>query len=187
VDHPPQSRELMRDGKWLVPEEQRPENWRSLRLREEVTVTKTTRTATLEAQPQTEVTTAHSVEVDPLPDPPKLISFIPERCIAEDEIVSKSLEFWGVDHSKFPTGDDDSIENDGYVDSLTNDLSDLAEEVFRHRKVKARVDEALTNWIGRHRRQIRHLGVGSAAVRDLWITVYGLLIEHGKVADKESA
>lgn len=55
-------------------------------------------------------------------------------------------------------------------------LPNLGEQIARWRSAKKITDEILGDWAERNRDKLRHVGMGSTTIRDLWITVHEMVV-----------
>jgi hypothetical protein len=61
-------------------------------------------------------------------------------------------------------------------------ICDIGWELRRHREIKAQVDELLGSWIERNRDKLRHVGLNSAPIRELYSVFHAALFDMSSAA-----
>lgn len=177
----PPIKQLVKDGVWQVPPEQRPKNWQTMAVREYEETTTHTRTKTKRA---TEVL----IQEKPAPDP------TPAEVIEVTEaIAEKSKEIAVQIISHLPKDGD-------YVDKILDclhrtELLDIDRqwgdwereqeilgnhqtELAHWRAAKETTDLILSYWVDRHKEKLRHVGIGSVVIKDLWKVVHEAICQQ---------
>lgn len=93
----------------------------------------------------------------------KVISHVPDDPPDTRELAETALKIYGADPAEF--------EWEGIFDQMEV----LGERIHAYREAKIAADTLLSDWVDRNSVQLRHLGVGSKAVRDLWSTIQQLM------------
>lgn len=165
---------LVKNGIWQVPPGQRPPNWQTMAVKEstEKTITKTnktTREVLIQATQEPETSKKDALTQAPQPElrpEPPLISYLAaddQRGVTEATDLLVSLDEHGLDED---------------YELAMDRLWEMSTELLRWRKAKAKVDRALSHWVNRHKKQLRHVELGSACVRDLWSVFHmGIMLE----------
>jgi hypothetical protein len=66
-------------------------------------------------------------------------------------------------------------EDEGNYEEDWGLLSSLAESIAAYREAKATTDELLREWSSRHTKQLRHIGLNSEPIRDLFREIQGIM------------
>ena len=159
-------RELVKDGAWCVPEAERPQNWRSLSVRErrvETTVDTTRETVLIESN---ETQSAEPERTSSLEE----LSFVPVEGEDFKACALLAVRYW----SGAGMSDEQAEE---YSDAMTWH----GEQARRHIWAKTKTDEVLRAWVKRNLPQLRHVGVRSRAIKDLWFAIHLLVSSCGAV------
>jgi hypothetical protein len=164
-------RQLVKEGIWLVPEAERPAGWESMPvggIHVELCETKTTemtkkitetREMVIHSEPQqAEVPALKQREIQ---------SPIPERTELDSELVNTSISI----HCESDTESESKWESD------LDRIADLSKEIHTRRLAAKKADKFMRSWITRNYSGIRHIGVKSAPITDLWLSLHQLLVE----------
>jgi hypothetical protein len=170
-------KQLMQDGKWTVPEDQRPAGWQRY---EKTTITslvqRTTETEQIEVMPDPPTAEPEIALVEPVLQPqdvvsvqaePKTISFLP---LNPDHLMSEIIENLLIVYAP------NAWSGDASPDAELDRLSEVAEKLYHWRESKLLCDKALTGWVGAHKLRLSKLGINSEPIRDLWRAVQDLLM-----------
>lgn len=191
----PAPRQLVKDGVWQVPPDQRPKNWQTMAVREcEETETKThtrrKRTTEVLIQERQELTVPEPTEAEVVeatlaisaqdsqerfPEAP-IISHLPK----DGPYVDSMIDAWYEIEVDNPKTNDEELAHDAMFERLW----ERAAEIVHYRKSKVKVDRALSHWADLHKAQLRHIGLGSAAIKDLWRVFQGGIILEMEDADR---
>ena len=193
TDAPLTAKQLVKDGVWQVPPEQRPKGWEAMSIRECIVE---------HTEVRQKRTTTRRVEVaEPRPE---VVDVIPEQCFIEapnenPQTASALVTTAGSDIQRgqiiswLPENDPDISKEvldkcvryfgtrrltDAELDTFCDELGEASVRLEFYRNAKEIVDLALSGWLDKHRKQIRHIGASSAPIKDLWSVVHGLVFEE---------
>lgn len=165
-----EAKTLVKNGEWQVEEAERPANWKTMKIRErkEVTVSQTISETT---------STEHTVEVEQVKeiDAPveSVMSFLPEDAPESMNLLNQAIGLFGRSLVRpNPNLDDENYDFDGEYYKLEL----LGDAIRDYQDAKAEVDSHLSAWVDRNKTQLRHLGVRSKAMQDLWTTVHAMVM-----------
>lgn len=180
---------LVKDGAWNVPPEERPSGWQTMAVRESVETThtetctqkRTTRETLIAVQePESALEVAHEEQEIVVVYPPKIprIGTIPSSPIPINPIA-QSVEVMDL-LAKYA---DDNI-GDEEIEPVWTRISEIGDEVKTHRVAKQQVEILLSGWIEKHREKLRHVGLNSEPIRDLYLQLHDFLYELIRDQDK---
>lgn len=163
-----QCQTLVKDGEWAVPEDQRPRDWRSMTLtKERIVVHERQQVAVERATPDEPV---ESKQIQRIPTGSTQKSFLPPaEQVFGDAALTVLRKLWG-----FQALDVGEAEWCDYLEDRTELVAESAE---RYEIAKLITDRMLNGWVVRHRKSLRHIGVGSKAIQDLWKTFHVAVLE----------
>ncbi len=175
------AKQIVKDGVWQVPPEKRPKNWQSMAVRESVETTRSTHESTKVVretvvsvkEPEQPASTIIDVRPTEMPESTMEFDFIPKDSLELTKEAVESLVFTEVT---------DPDELPGDFDLCLDRRNAIGEELVIHRRSKVDVDKTLGLWIQRRKLALRHVGVRSDTIRDLFLTVHAMLVEERKLA-----
>lgn len=183
---------LMKNGVWQVPIAERPDNWQAISLKECVEQTERRDEEPKEArhpdvlEPVIEAVVAveaeaESLSVAPPPveriDVAPLISFIPDD---NGETTRQLLDRIFA----YEAQPNETLEEENLWTAKMEHVFELFDPIHAHRVAKSKVDIPLSDWAHRHRKAIRHLGLKSPAIQDLWNVVHRMILSEMSEADR---
>lgn len=156
---------LVEDGAWMVPEQERPRDWRSMKLTKELTVVHERQELELECSVPDQVSVTPGTQM--IQSRGAKRSFVPPASEALGEQAIRMIQqAWGFQYK-------DDLESAEAFD----DLSEFGPICERYETAKSITDWMLSRWVERHERSLRHIGVGSKAIQDLWQTFHVAVLE----------